>query len=188
MAKVYDDITQTVGNTPLVRINRLAKGCGATVLAKCEFFNPLASVKDRIGLAMVEAAERDGTLKPGMTVVEPTSGNTGIALAMIGAAKGYRVKLCMPACVSTERQHILEAFGAEVVLTPARERTDGAIRLAHRLLDGLHGEAGVLRLHRRGGAGAQADDHIDTGVLQVVGMGMPLGAVANDGDLHVLDQ
>ena len=134
MAKIYDDITQTVGNTPLVRINRLAKGCRATVLAKCEFFNPLASVKDRIGLAMIEAAERDGTLKPGMTVVEPTSGNTGIGLSFVCAARGYRMVLVMPETMSIERRAIVRMLGAEVVLTPGEEGMSGALRRAEELV------------------------------------------------------
>jgi len=134
MAKVYGDITQTVGNTPLVRINRLTKGCRATVLAKCEFFNPLASVKDRIGLAMIEAAERDGTLKPGMTVVEATSGNTGIGLSFVCAARGYRMVLVMPETMSIERRAIVRMLGADVVLTPGEEGMSGAVRRAEELV------------------------------------------------------
>lgn len=129
-------IFSAIGNTPLVELNNLNnKGSKVRILAKLEGANPGGSVKDRPAYWMVKKAEESGELKKGKTILEPTSGNTGIALAMIGAAKGYKVKLCMPECVSTERQHILEALNAEVVLTPAKEGTDGAIRKAHDLLD-----------------------------------------------------
>jgi len=125
-----------IGNTPLVELTNLNnKRPKVRILGKLEGNNPGGSVKDRPAYYMIRAAEESGQLTKEKTILEPTSGNTGIALAMIGAAKGYRVKLCMPACVSTERQHILEALGAEVVLTRARESTDGAIRKAHQLLD-----------------------------------------------------
>ena len=134
MARIYDDITQTVGNTPLVRINRMIES-EATVLAKLECFNPLASVKDRIGVAMIDAAEREGKISAGATIVEPTSGNTGIALAFVCAARGYKCVLTMPESMSIERRKVLKALGAELVLTPAREGMPGAISRAGELLD-----------------------------------------------------
>ncbi|MGA1706839.1 MAG: PLP-dependent cysteine synthase family protein, partial [Candidatus Nanopelagicaceae bacterium] len=109
--KVYNDITEIFGNTPLVRLNRMTEGSGATVLAKLEFYNPTSTVKDRIGIAMVDAAEKSGQLKPGGTIVEATSGNTGIALAMVGAARGYKTILTMPDSMSKERRALLRAFG-----------------------------------------------------------------------------
>jgi cysteine synthase A len=128
--RIFDDITQTIGGTPLVRINRLIPKDQATVLAKCEFFNPMASVKDRIGLAMIEAAERAGRITPESTIVEPTSGNTGIALAFVCAAKGYKLILTMPESMSIERRRLLKALGAQVVLTPAADGMRGAIAKA----------------------------------------------------------
>lgn len=133
MAHIFDDITQTIGNTPLVRIRRMIQS-EATVLAKLEFFNPLSSVKDRIGLAMIEAAERSGKLVPGGEIIEPTSGNTGIALAFVCAARGYRLTLTMPASMSIERRKVLRALGAEIVLTPAEKGMTGAIERARELL------------------------------------------------------
>ncbi|HCZ49442.1 MAG TPA: cysteine synthase A [Gammaproteobacteria bacterium] len=133
MARIFDDITQTIGNTPLVRIRRMIKS-DATVLAKLEFFNPLSSVKDRIGLSMIEAAERSGRLAPGGEIIEPTSGNTGIALAFVCAARGYRLTLTMPASMSIERRKVLRALGAEIVLTPAEKGMTGAIERARELL------------------------------------------------------
>ncbi len=127
---VAPDITALIGHTPLVRLNRLAEGTGATVLVKLEYFNPSGSVKDRAALAMVEAAERDGRLVPGGLIVEPTSGNTGIALAMIAAARGYRCVFTMPESMSRERRALLRAFGAELVLTPAADGMPGAIAAA----------------------------------------------------------
>ncbi|MHB8187976.1 MAG: cysteine synthase A [Dermatophilaceae bacterium] len=124
---IHDDVTAIVGNTPLVRINRLSVGAGATIAAKLEFYNPASSVKDRIGVAIVDAAERSGELKPGGTIVEATSGNTGIALAMVGAARGYNVVLTMPETMSRERKMLLAAYGAELVLTPGSEGMKGAV-------------------------------------------------------------
>jgi cysteine synthase A len=125
--KVYDDITQVFGNTPLVRINKLMDGAGAEVLAKLEFYNPTSTVKDRLGIAIIDAAERSGQLKPGDTIVEATSGNTGIAIAMVAAARGYKAILTMPESVSLERRTLLRAFGATLVLTPATEGMTGAV-------------------------------------------------------------
>ena len=131
MAHIFDDITQTIGNTPLVRVRRMIQS-EATVLAKLEFFNPLSSVKDRIGLAMIEAAEKSGQLEPGGEIIEPTSGNTGIALAFVCAARGYRLTLTMPESMSIERRKLLRALGAEIVLTPAEKGMTGAIERAER--------------------------------------------------------
>ena len=130
MARIYDDATKLIGNTPLVRINKLTEGAGATVLGKLEFYNPSNSVKDRIGVAIVDAAEASGELKPGGTIVEATSGNTGIALAMVGAARGYNVVLTMPETMSKERRALLRAFGAELILTPGPTGMKGAIEAA----------------------------------------------------------
>ncbi len=134
--RVYDDITQTVGGTPLVRLSKLGQelGCAGQVLGKCEFFNPLGSVKDRIGLAMIEDAEAKGVLRPGAVLIEPTSGNTGIALAFVCAAKGYRLILTMPDSMSVERRKMLALLGAEIVLTPATRGMTGAVEKAEELL------------------------------------------------------
>lgn len=134
--RIYDNITQTIGNTPLVRLNRLPgeHGCAATVLAKLEFFNPLSSVKDRIGVAMLDALEASGKLAPGAAIVEPTSGNTGIALAFACAARGHRLILCMPESMSVERRKMLVLLGAELELTPAENGMKGAIARAEELL------------------------------------------------------
>ena len=134
MARIYDDVTQLVGRTPLVRLNRLSEGLGATVAVKLEFYNPANSVKDRIGVAIIDAAEKSGALKPGGTIVEGTSGNTGIALAMVGAARGYKVILTMPETMSTERRVMLRAFGAEIVLTPGSEGMRGAVEKAQEIV------------------------------------------------------
>ena len=134
--RVYDNIVDTIGATPLVRLNKLAndEGAKATIIGKCEFFNPLGSVKDRIGLAMIEAAEKDGRIQPGATLVEPTSGNTGIALAFVAAAKGYRLILTMPESMSLERRKMLLLLGAELELTPAELGMKGAIAKAEELV------------------------------------------------------
>ena len=132
--RIFNDITETMGGTPLVRINRLIPKDHAIVLAKCEFFNPLASVKDRIGVAMIEAAERAGKIDRDTVIVEPTSGNTGIALAFVCAAKGYKLILTMPESMSIERRRLLRALGAEVVLTPAAEGMRGSIQKAEQIL------------------------------------------------------
>jgi cysteine synthase A len=127
MARIYDDATQLIGNTPLVRINRLTEGVNATIVGKLEFYNPASSVKDRIGVAIVDAAEASGELRPGGTIVEATSGNTGIALAFVGATRGYHVVLTMPDSMSKERRALLRAYGAELILTPGAEGMKGAV-------------------------------------------------------------
>jgi cysteine synthase A len=133
MARIYDDATQLVGNTPLVRINKLTEGVGATIVGKLEFYNPASSVKDRIGVAIVDAAEASGELKPGGTIVEATSGNTGIALAFVGAARGYDVVLTMPDSMSKERRALLRAYGAELILTPGSAGMKGAVDKANEI-------------------------------------------------------
>jgi cysteine synthase A len=132
--RIFNDITETIGGTPLVRINRLIPKDQAIVLAKCEFFNPLASVKDRIGVSMIDAAEKAGKIDKETVIVEPTSGNTGIALAFVCAAKGYKLILTMPESMSIERRRLLKALGAQVVLTPAAEGMRGAISRAEQIL------------------------------------------------------
>lgn len=133
MGRIYSDITWTVGNTPLVRLNRITKGLHANVLAKVESFNPMGSVKDRIGLAMIEEAERTGKIKEGTTIVEPTSGNTGIALAGVCAARGYKLILVMPETMTVERRKLLKALGAELILTPGPEGMKGAVNKAEQM-------------------------------------------------------
>ena len=130
---IYDDITKTIGRTPLVRLNHIGRETGAEIVVKLEFFNPLSSVKDRIGVAMIDAAERDGKLKAGGLIVEPTSGNTGIALAFVAAARGYRLILTMPETMSIERRALLKILGAELILTPGAEGMSGAIRRAEEI-------------------------------------------------------
>jgi cysteine synthase A len=131
--KLYDNITQVVGNTPLVKINRITDGAKAQVYAKLEFYNPSSTVKDRIGIAMIDDAEKTGKLKPGGTIVEATSGNTGVALAMVGAARGYKVILTMPDSVSKERRTLIKAYGAQLVLTPGAEGMKGAVAKAEEI-------------------------------------------------------
>jgi cysteine synthase len=132
--RIYDDITQTVGNTPLIRLRRITSGCQAEVVAKLESFNPLWSVKDRIGVAMINAGEEQGKITKGTVIIEPTSGNTGIALAFACAARGYRLIVTMPESMSLERRRLLKALGAEIVLTPATEGMPGAVRKAEELV------------------------------------------------------
>jgi len=134
MGKIYNNIVETVGRTPLVKLNRITAGLDATIALKCEFFNPLGSVKDRIGMAMIEAAEKDGTLTEKTTIVEPTSGNTGIALAFVAAAKGYKLILTMPETMSLERRTLLALLGADLVLTPGAKGMKGAIEKAQELV------------------------------------------------------
>jgi len=134
MGKIYDDITKTIGNTPLVRLNRVTEGLDATVVAKVEYFNPLGSVKDRIGVSMIEAAEKAGHIKDDTIILEPTSGNTGIALAFVCASRGYRLVLVMPETMSIERRKLLKALGAELVLTPGPLGMKGAVAKAEEML------------------------------------------------------
>jgi cysteine synthase A len=157
--RIYDDITQTIGDTPLVRAPRLSArhGARADVLLKLEFFNPIASVKDRIGVSMIEAMEHDGRIQPGTTIVEPTSGNTGIALAFVCAAKGYRCVLTMPETMSIERRKMLALLGAEVHLTPKEQGINGAFEKARQLLEEIPGSVQPMQfenpanpeIHRR---------------------------------------
>ena len=153
--KIYNNITEVFGNTPLVKLNKIMTNSSATVLAKLEFYNPTSTVKDRLAIAMVDAAEKSGALKPGGTIVEATSGNTGIALAMVGAARGYKTILTMPESMSSERKALLRAFGAELILTPAAEGMKGAVAQAETYKDSgavyvsqFENEAGP-EIHRR---------------------------------------
>src|SRR6266511_3187122 len=133
MGRIYNNIVETVGRTPLVRLNKVTAGVDATILLKCEFFNPLGSVKDRIGMSMIEDAERRGVLKKDTVIIEPTSGNTGIALAFVAAAKGYKIVLTMPETMSLERRTLLAMLGAKLVLTPGTEGMKGAIARAEQI-------------------------------------------------------
>ena len=142
-ALLFPNIVATIGNTPLVRLNRIAADLPASIYVKAEFFNPLASVKDRIGMAMIEAAEREGRIKPDTVIVEPTSGNTGIALAFVCAQRGYKLMLTMPETMSIERRVLLRMLGAEIVLTPGAEGMPGAIRRASELI-AQYGEKGFM--------------------------------------------
>ncbi len=137
--KIADSITELIGNTPILRLNKISEGLNAQILLKCEFFNPLSSVKDRIGLAMIEAAEREGKIKEDTIIIEPTSGNTGIALAFVCAAKGYKLILTMPETMSIERRKLLKIFGAELVLTPGSEGMTGAVKKAEELAKEIPG-------------------------------------------------
>ncbi|MGZ0711285.1 cysteine synthase A (plasmid) [Coraliomargarita sp. W4R53] len=172
MTGIHSDITTALGNTPLVRLNRLTDGLGAEILVKLEFFNPGSSVKDRLGVALVDAAEADGALKPGGTIVESTSGNTGIALAMVGAARGYRVILTMPASMSKERRALLKAYGAELVLTDPHKGMTEAVDAAQRIAADTEGavlarqfeHAANAAIHRRTTAEEiwrDTDGHVD---------------------------
>jgi cysteine synthase A len=161
---IAPDITRLIGNTPLVRLNRLTAGLSATVAAKLEFFNPAHSVKDRIGVAMVDALERDGALVPGVsTIVEATSGNTGIALAMVAAARGYRCVLSMPESMSAERRKVLALLGAELHPTPAADGMKGATARAHELLDEIPNSVMALQFSNP----ANPDIHAETTALEL---------------------
>lgn len=174
----FENIIDAIGRTPLVRINRLAASCSATIYAKLESFNPCGSVKDRVGAAMIETAERDGSLKPGRTIVEPTSGNTGIALAMVAAAKGYKCLFTMPETMSLERRALLKFFGAEIVLTPGPEGMKGAVAKAEELAQAedffqpqQFNNPANLEIHRKTTAGEIIEDladlHLDAFVAGV---------------------
>ena len=143
MSNLNNDILQTIGNTPIIKLNQIADGLPANLYLKCEFFNPLFSVKDRIGMAMIETAEKDGSLKPDSLVIEPTSGNTGISLAFVCAAKGYKCLLTMPETMSVERRVLLRMLGADIVLTPGPKGMSGAIAKAGELLD-EHGDGAFM--------------------------------------------
>ncbi|MSV39987.1 MAG: cysteine synthase A, partial [Actinobacteria bacterium] len=155
---IYNDITEAFGNTPLVRINTITDGAQGNVYAKLEFYNPTSSVKDRLGIAMIDAAEASGALKPGGTIVEATSGNTGIAVAMVAAARGYKSIFTMPESVSKERRKLIRAFGAELILTPAAEGMKGAVAAAEKL-----GESGAVLVRQFENEAGPAIHHSTTG-------------------------
>jgi len=177
--KIYDHITQTVGGTPLLKLSRLTAGCKADVVVKMESRNPLGSVKDRIGVAMIESAEKLGELKPGATIIEPTSGNTGIALAFTAASKGYKLILTMPETMSMERRKLLSALGAELILTPGIDGMPGAIKKAEELVGTLPGafmpqqfdNASNPDIHRKTTAVEIWDDTDGTVDIFVAGVG-----------------
>ncbi|KQS14552.1 cysteine synthase A [Curtobacterium sp. MCLR17_007] len=175
---IYDNISQAFGNTPLVRLNRLPVEGGAEILAKLEFYNPGASVKDRLGVAIIDAAEQSGDLKPGGTIVEGSSGNTGIALALVGAARGYRVIVTMPETMSVERRAVMRAYGAEIVLTPGGEGMQGAVSRAAAIVDETPGAilahqfetAANAAIHRRTTAEEilrDTEEHVDVFIAGV---------------------
>jgi cysteine synthase A len=175
---IYDNISQAFGNTPLVRLNRLPAEGGAEILAKLEFYNPGASVKDRLGVAIIDAAEESGELKPGGTIVEGSSGNTGIALALVGAARGYDVIVTMPETMSVERRAVMRAYGAEIVLTPGAEGMQGAVARAAAIVDETPGAilahqfetAANAAIHRRTTAEEilrDTEEHVDVFVAGV---------------------
>lgn len=141
MSKIAKQMTDLIGKTPLVALNKYSafRGLKTPLVAKVEFFNPGGSVKDRIALGMVEAAEKDGTLKPGATIIEPTSGNTGVGLALVAAVKGYKLILTMPETMSVERRNLVKAYGAKVELTPGKDGMNGAIKAAEKLRDSIEG-------------------------------------------------
>ena len=161
MPGIHADITSAFGDTPLVRLNRVAEGVDGVILAKLEFYNPASSVKDRLGIAIVDAAEASGLLQPGGTIVEATSGNTGIALAMVGAARGYRVVLAMPSSMSVERRLLLKAYGAELVLTDPAGGMKGAVAKAEEL--GIHLRVDDARLGEALGGAAEHVGERDRG-------------------------
>jgi cysteine synthase A len=189
MARIYDNLADTFGNTPLVKIPRLSKGLPGTVLVKMESFNPAGSVKDRIGVAMIEAAERDGRLRPDTVIIEPTSGNTGIALAFVAAAKGYPVVLTMPDTMTFERRNLLKAYGAQLVLTPGADGMKGAIAKAQEIHDSDPGKYFMPQqfdnpanpeIHRRTTAEEiwrDTDGQVDV-VVAIVGTGGTITGVA----------
>ncbi|MFF2888932.1 cysteine synthase A [Paenibacillus sp. NPDC057967] len=164
MAKAVSDVTQLIGHTPIVQLNRMAEEGSADVCVKLERFNPSGSVKDRAAFSLIQAAEREGLIKPGDTVIEPTSGNTGIGLAMTAAARGYKMILIMPDNMSAERIKLLQAYGAEVVLTPAAERMPGAIRKAEELRAGIPGSFIPNQFENR----ANPDIHRTTTALEIM--------------------